>query len=132
MCSVLKLFSLEVDPTFLAFRTELHATTHTAVELEAALVPCYAAAVAREVVIVQSCDTDGVSVKLEAVYNIVARVGSLADIVRHVEDGRTNSRPVDSRETGKNGACPAHALRPADPVASPRRPRVVERGALGL
>jgi hypothetical protein len=78
MCSVLKLFSLEVDPPFFAFRTELHAALLAAVKLEAALVPGDVTAVAREV---QCCDADGI---LEAANDVVARVGSLADIVRRL------------------------------------------------
>ena len=84
MCSVLKLFSLEVDPTFLAFRTELHAALLAAVELEAALGPCDVTAVAREVVVVQCCDTDGVPVVLEAPNDVVAWVGARLVVARFV------------------------------------------------
>jgi hypothetical protein len=76
MCSVLKLFSLEVDPPFFAFRTELHAALLAAVKLEAALGPGDVTAVASDVVIVQCCDTDGVPVVLEAVNDVVNWVGA--------------------------------------------------------
>ena len=94
MCSVLKLFSLEVDPPFLAFRTELHATTHTAVELEAALVPCYAAAVTIEVVIFKCYDADGVPVVLEAVNDVVTWVGARLVLGRLVVGRPVLGRPV--------------------------------------
>ena len=112
-----KTVSLEVDPPFFTFCAELHAALLAAVELEAALGPCDVTTVAREVVIFQSCDADGIVV-LEAPNDVVARV-RLADIVRRLEEGRTHRRPAGSRETCQKRACSAHTLNPADPVSSP-------------
>jgi hypothetical protein len=65
-CRVVDQHLLEVGPPLLTFCAELHAALLAAVELEAALGPCDVTAVAREVVIVQCCDADGILVVLEA------------------------------------------------------------------
>ena len=94
MCSVLKLFSLEVDPPFFAFRTELHAALLAAVKLEAALGPCDVTTVAREVVVVQRCDTDGVLMVLKTPDNIVTWVGARLVVARFVLGRPVLGRPM--------------------------------------